>query len=231
MGGVAGRLAPSYACSRRPGAAPASRLGQRRLDVRFTGGWQCRFRQPAAMDLAQLRLEELDRLELEHGICRCDPSARRDMARPALHQGCADTSGARETVLAGECRRRVQRAGSRAAHRLRRDHLAWRRNGRRDNSDRAVLYRTPRRRYGRHNQRAAFSGQESDSHTRHLRSVCSHSRHAAEHDRVGLGLCNAPSGERHCGHDDSRRRRDRHRRRAFRCRPHRVSRAVRGRAR
>ena len=32
--------------------------------------------------------------------------------------------------LAGECRRRVQRAGSRAAHRLRRDHLAWRRNGR-----------------------------------------------------------------------------------------------------
>ena len=28
---------------------------------------------------------------------------------PALYQGCADTSGARETVLAGECRRRVQR--------------------------------------------------------------------------------------------------------------------------
>ena len=48
---------------------------------------------------------------------------------------------------------------------------------------------------------------------------------------LGLGLCNAASGERHCGHDDGRRGRDRHRRPAFRCRAQRVSGAAGGRAR
>ncbi len=36
--------------------------GERRLDVGFAGGRECRFREPAAVDLAQLRVEELDRL-------------------------------------------------------------------------------------------------------------------------------------------------------------------------
>src|SRR5438309_9715485 len=91
--------------------------GKRRLDVGFARGRQCRLRQPATVDLAQLRLEKLDRLELEYGICWRNASAGRRMAFAAVHDGGAYAGSARETFYAGECSGRVQRAGSGTARR------------------------------------------------------------------------------------------------------------------
>src|SRR5437660_12611018 len=92
MGGFTGSVAEAHACTRRPGAAPESRLGERRLDVGFARGRQCRLRQPAAGDLAQLRLEELDGLELEYGGCWRGASAGRRMALAGVRAARAEAS-------------------------------------------------------------------------------------------------------------------------------------------
>ena len=50
------------------------------------------------MDLTQQRLEELDRLQLEHGLRRRSPLPRRRLARPHLHQGRAHPHRPREAL-------------------------------------------------------------------------------------------------------------------------------------
>src|SRR5580693_3872242 len=110
-------------------------MGKRRMDVGFAWGRECRLRQPAAVDLTQLRLEKLDRRELEHGVCRRSASAGRRMAFAALHKSSADAYSAREAVPAGECCGRVQRTGSGGVQRQRRHYVArWRNAGTNDSN-------------------------------------------------------------------------------------------------
>ena len=55
-------------------------VGQRRMDVGLAGRRQCGLGAAAAVDLAQQRVGQLDRRELEHGLCRRAASARRRVA-------------------------------------------------------------------------------------------------------------------------------------------------------
>ncbi len=151
-----------------------------------SGGWmsdsahrrQRRRRPPAAMDLPQLRVAQLDRRKLEHGLRRHPQPPDGEWPEPPY------TKIAKTPIVREKPFLQVDASGNYSVRvpsiRTNSSGITWHAgiHTRKDHPHRAVLHRPPQPRQRGDHQHATRQGQRPHPHSRHLRAHRTHPRHA-----------------------------------------------------